>query len=93
MVDSPDRDISCSHVVPLYVCRSSLVYIMPGCFLHATNWPLYFSTATKAQGVKETFVTLLKLVYQDMERRFNLKTEHGLGESDFIMSVISSTEK
>lgn len=57
-----------------------------------TSWPLYFSTATKGEGIKETFETLLKLVYQDMESRFKLKSEHGLEEKDFIMSVISSTE-
>jgi signal recognition particle receptor subunit beta len=57
-----------------------------------TNWPLQFSTATKDENIKETFESLLHLVYQDMERRFKLKTEHGLEEKDFIMSVISSTE-
>jgi len=57
-----------------------------------TNWHLYFSTATKGEGVKETFETLLALVYQDMERRFKLKTEHGLQEKDFILSVMSSSE-
>ncbi|MDH5600834.1 MAG: GTPase domain-containing protein [Gammaproteobacteria bacterium] len=57
-----------------------------------TNWPLHFSTATKGEGIKETFQTLLSLVYQDMERRFKLKSEHNLEENDFIMSVISSTE-
>jgi hypothetical protein len=53
---------------------------------------LQFSTATKDENIKETFESLLHLVYQDMERRFKLKTEHGLEEKDFIMSVISSTE-
>lgn len=57
-----------------------------------TNWPLYFSTATKGEGIKETFETLLGLVYQDMERKFKLQTEHGLGEKEFILSVMSSTE-
>ena len=57
-----------------------------------TKWPLYFATATKGNGVKETFEKLLGLVYQDMERRFKLKTEHCLQENDFITSVISSTE-
>ena len=57
-----------------------------------TNWPLYFSTATKGEGIKETFETLLGLVYQDMERKFKLQTEHGLGEKEFILSVMSATE-
>lgn len=57
-----------------------------------TNWPLYFSTATKGEGIKETFETLLGLVYQDMERRFQLKSEHGLEEKEFITSVMSATE-
>lgn len=57
-----------------------------------TSWPLYFSTATKGEGIKETFENLLKLVYQEMEQRFKLKSEHGLEEKDFIMSVMSSTE-
>jgi len=57
-----------------------------------TNWPLHFSTATKGEGIKETFESLLHLVYLDMERRFKLKSEHGLEENEFIKSVMSSTE-
>ena len=57
-----------------------------------TKWPLYFSTATKNDGVKETFEKLLHLVYQNMESHFKLKSEHKLEENDFMMLVMSSTE-
>lgn len=55
------------------------------------KWPVYFASATLGNGIKETFEELLILVYQDMERRFALKSEHGVDESEFITSVMSST--
>ncbi len=57
-----------------------------------TKWPIIFSTATTGAGVKETFEKLLFLVYQDMERRFELKSKHGFEENDFIMSVMASSD-
>lgn len=56
-----------------------------------TNWPVYFSSATLGNGIKETFESLLVLVYQDMERRFGLKSDHGVDEKEFITSIMSST--
>ncbi|MCW9023824.1 MAG: GTPase domain-containing protein [Gammaproteobacteria bacterium] len=57
-----------------------------------TQWSLFFSSALNGDGVKETFVELLRQVYPAMERRFELHTKHGIKEHDFIMSVMTSTE-
>ena len=56
-----------------------------------TEWPLFFSTALKGEGVKETFEKLLRHVYRDMERRFELKSKHQVEEDGFVLSVMGST--
>ena len=52
------------------------------------HWPLYFGSALNGQGVKETFAELLKVVYQDMQQRFELKTRHGIEEEVFVSSAM-----
>lgn len=54
-----------------------------------TEWPLFFSTALSGEGVKETFEQLLRQVYRDMERRFELSSGHGVEEDTFVSSVMS----
>lgn len=56
------------------------------------KWPLYFSSALGGDGVKETFVELLRQVYQDMERRFELHSRHGVSEEDFVRSVMCAEQ-
>ncbi len=51
------------------------------------KWPVFFSSALTGQGVQETFSELLRQLYLQMERRFQLKSEHAVTEEAFISSV------
>ena len=53
-----------------------------------TPWPVYFGSALNGPGVKETFASLLKAVYQNMQATFELKSKHGIEEKTFISSAM-----
>jgi signal recognition particle receptor subunit beta len=52
-----------------------------------TSWPLFFSTATTGEGVRETFQRLLADVYAPLDRCFGLLSTHRLGQSGFVAAV------
>ncbi len=54
------------------------------------RWPVFFSSALSGLGVQETFGELLRHVYRDMERRFELKSRHGVEEAAFVSSTMAA---
>ena len=55
-----------------------------------TRWPLQYSSALSGAGVMETFEELLRRVYRDLQRRFELRSKHGVEEDDFVMAVTAT---
>ena len=53
----------------------------------ATPWPLFLASALNGDGVRETFLALLARVYADLDRRYALRTDHGLDEPAFIRAA------
>ena len=56
------------------------------------KWPLYFASALSGDGVMETFVELLRQVYHDMEKRFELHSLHGVSEESFVQAVVCAEQ-
>lgn len=50
----------------------------------ATPWPLTFASALKGEGIRETFRTLLHLIYPRLDAEYGLSVQHGLAQSLFI---------
>ena len=55
------------------------------------KWPLFFSVGLTGEGVVETFESLLRQVYVDMEKRFELKSRHNVEEHLFVDSILGTT--
>ncbi len=53
-----------------------------------TRWPLYFSSALSDQGVQETFAALLRAVYRDLDRQFELAAVHGINEAHLVAMLL-----
>lgn len=47
-------------------------------------WPLTYASALSGEGVQESFVVLLELVYRRVDREFHLSAEHGLTQAGFV---------
>lgn len=52
-------------------------------------WPLIFSSALKNQGVNETFETLLELVFDKIDRDYQLTQKHSLSKALFVQKLTS----
>lgn len=50
----------------------------------ATPWPLTFASALKGEGIRETFRTLLHLIYPRLDAEYGLSVQHGLAQNLFI---------
>jgi len=57
-----------------------------------TGIPVQMATALNGQGVIETFARLAELTYDHIDRRYNLKNEHGL-ERDVFVGKLAAREK
>lgn len=53
-------------------------------------WPLFFASALEGSGVKETFATLLGLVYEQLNQKFALAQQHGVTRTMFVSATGSS---
>lgn len=53
----------------------------------AAPWPLHFATAIDGRGVRETFSSLLRLVWRRYADEFDLAGGHGLGEEAFVAAA------
>ena len=51
-------------------------------------WPLCYSVALTGVGVKETFRQLLIQVYEEIDRQYSFKKQHGMDENDFIKAIM-----
>lgn len=54
----------------------------------AAPWPLAFTVALKGEGVRETFVTLLRAVYRQYAESLELAKVHGVDEAGFISGAL-----
>lgn len=54
-------------------------------------WPVVLGSAVQGTGVRETFATLLKPVYQRLDRQYALMERHGLAQDAFITSAGAQT--
>lgn len=52
-----------------------------------TPWPVTFGTALRGHGVARTFELLLARAYRDLDARYALRVDHGLGEDDFVRAA------
>ena len=55
-------------------------------------WPVFFATATRGDGVAETFADLLRQTYRRYEDEYHLADGHGLSERDFVSQAIGLPE-
>lgn len=53
-------------------------------------WPLTYSVALTGEGVRETFLLLLRQVYAVMDGQYALLDSHGLSMDDFIRGVMGN---
>lgn len=53
----------------------------------ATPWPVVYAVALAGVGVRETFRALLLKVYADVDRQYQLASEHGLDAAAFVQAV------
>ena len=53
-------------------------------------WPLTFASATRGDGVVETFVALLQAVHRRFDAELELSTRHGLNEAQFVAGAIGN---
>lgn len=51
-------------------------------------WPLVFASAVKGEGVRETFVRLLELLFASNDREYALSATHGLTAATFVRAVM-----
>lgn len=56
-------------------------------------WPVVFATATSGEGVAESFQSLLRSVYGDMEQRFELASKHGVSEQGFLDAIMTTANQ
>jgi hypothetical protein len=54
----------------------------------STPWPLHFASALNGLGVRESFATLLALLYQRQNTEYALADEHGLSEAAFVAGLL-----
>jgi hypothetical protein len=55
-----------------------------------TGIPIFAASAIQGKGVLATFQKLLELTYSQIDKKFNLSSEHGLVADDFIQKIIRS---
>lgn len=53
----------------------------------ATGIPVFLSTALQGNGVLETFIKLLELTYDHIDKRYMLWDKHGLEKSKFVRQL------
>ncbi|OGR13020.1 MAG: GTPase [Desulfobacterales bacterium RIFOXYA12_FULL_46_15] len=53
-----------------------------------TRLPITFSSAIYGDGVKETFLTVLKRTYTHLDKLLGLKANHSICEEDFIPELL-----
>ncbi len=52
-----------------------------------TNWPLCYSSASRGEGVVQTFVALLEQLYLRLDGEYQLAGKHHLSQSAFIKEI------
>jgi len=57
----------------------------------STPWKLVFSSALKGDGVRETFSGLLDILYDQMDNKYQLYSDHKLSKEVFIKGVLGET--
>lgn len=53
-----------------------------------TPWPVHFASALHGHGVRETFATLLSLLYRRHNEACGLAQQHGLSEAAFVAGLL-----
>jgi len=53
----------------------------------ATPWPVIYATALMGVGVRETFRQLLRKVYEDVDRQYQLASRHAMDCDAFVRSA------
>lgn len=53
-------------------------------FWGPTGIPVFMASALTGWGVVETFARLAELAYDNLDKRYRLHEEHGLGRADFV---------
>jgi signal recognition particle receptor subunit beta len=48
------------------------------------HWPLFFASAARGMGVKETFASLFQALYRRIDPIYRLRERHGANEADFL---------
>ncbi len=57
-----------------------------------TPWPLFYASALKNQGVKQTFEKVLGEIYQNIDTEFELSSTHELSEDSFVKQLIQGVD-
>ncbi|GAB4345226.1 MAG: GTPase domain-containing protein [Gammaproteobacteria bacterium] len=52
------------------------------------SWPLHFSSAINGEGVKETYATLVGLVYSNIDPKYGLSVHHDVGREAFCEAAL-----
>ena len=58
----------------------------------ATGIPVFLSTALQGNGVLETFIKLLELTYDHIDKRYMLWEKHGLEKSKFVRQLTMKSD-
>lgn len=53
----------------------------------ATPWPVIYAAALMGVGVRETFRQLLRKVYEDVDRQYQLASRHGIDCDAFVRAA------
>jgi signal recognition particle receptor subunit beta len=53
----------------------------------ATKWPLFFASAMAGAGVLDTFNALLGRLYDNIDAKFSLETQHGLSRAMYLQAM------
>ena len=55
-----------------------------------THWPVFFGSALRGDGVRETFDRLLREVYHSLDGEYELGGRHQVDETRFVEAVMGS---
>lgn len=50
-------------------------------------WPVFFASALRGDGVRETFAALLRAVFRTLDAEYALASDHGVTETGFVAAV------
>lgn len=58
----------------------------------ATGIPIFMASAINGDGVIETFVRLLEMTYDRIDKRYELLDRHGLSRDEFVKKLVQKHE-